>query len=68
MPKEDCNARCTVCGACLTVLFPVVGICGAEREFDGGTIMTLFYLLSGVLALGLFLYLFAALLKPEWFA
>jgi K+-transporting ATPase KdpF subunit len=45
-----------------------VGICGAEREFDGGTIMTLFYLLSGILALGLFLYLFAALLKPEWFA
>ena len=29
--------------------------------------MTFFYLLSGILTLGLFLYLFAALLKPEWF-
>ncbi len=29
--------------------------------------MTLIYLLSGLIALGLLFYLFAALLKPEWF-
>lgn len=29
--------------------------------------MNWLYLLSGLLALGLLAYLFAALLKPEWF-
>ncbi len=29
--------------------------------------MNLLYLLSGILALGLLVYLLAALLKPEWF-
>lgn len=29
--------------------------------------MTMFYLLSGLLALGLLAYLFIVLLKPEWF-
>jgi K+-transporting ATPase KdpF subunit len=29
--------------------------------------MTFFYLLGAILSLGLFIYLFAALLKPEWF-
>ncbi len=29
--------------------------------------MNLFYLLGSILSLGLFIYLFAALLKPEWF-
>jgi K+-transporting ATPase KdpF subunit len=30
--------------------------------------MTLIYLVAGVIAVGLLVYLFAALLKPEWFA
>jgi K+-transporting ATPase KdpF subunit len=29
--------------------------------------MTIFYVLGGVVSLGLFVYLFAALLKPELF-
>jgi K+-transporting ATPase KdpF subunit len=29
--------------------------------------MSLLHLVAGVLALGLLIYLFAALLKPEWF-
>jgi K+-transporting ATPase KdpF subunit len=29
--------------------------------------MSLLHLVAGVLALGLLMYLFAALLKPEWF-
>ena len=29
--------------------------------------MGAFYLVGGVVALALFVYLFAALLKPEWF-
>jgi K+-transporting ATPase KdpF subunit len=29
--------------------------------------MTLIYLVGALLALGLLVYLFAALLKPEWF-
>jgi K+-transporting ATPase KdpF subunit len=29
--------------------------------------MTVLYLFSGLVAVGLLLYLFAALLKPEWF-
>lgn len=29
--------------------------------------MSLFYLLAGLLALGLLIYLVVALLKPEWF-
>ena len=29
--------------------------------------MNLLYLITGVIALGLFVYLVAALLKPEWF-
>ncbi|MCX6046687.1 MAG: K(+)-transporting ATPase subunit F [Chloroflexi bacterium] len=29
--------------------------------------MTLFYLIGAILALGLLIYLCAALLKPEWF-
>jgi K+-transporting ATPase KdpF subunit len=44
-----------------------MGVDGCIREADGGTAMTFFYLLGGILALGLFIYLFAALLKPEWF-
>jgi len=29
--------------------------------------MTLLYVISGLIALGLFIYLVLALLKPEWF-
>jgi K+-transporting ATPase KdpF subunit len=29
--------------------------------------MTVLYAVGGVITLGLFVYLFAALLKPEWF-
>ena len=29
--------------------------------------MTLFYVIGSVVTVGLFAYLFAALLKPEWF-
>jgi K+-transporting ATPase KdpF subunit len=29
--------------------------------------MTLLYLISGLIALGLLIYLIVALLKPEWF-
>ena len=29
--------------------------------------MIFFYLLAGLLALGLLIYLFVALIKPEWF-
>jgi K+-transporting ATPase KdpF subunit len=29
--------------------------------------MTALYAIGGVITLGLFVYLFAALLKPEWF-
>jgi K+-transporting ATPase KdpF subunit len=34
---------------------------------DGGQVMSALYLLSGVIALILFIYLVLALLKPEWF-
>ena len=29
--------------------------------------MTVFYIIGSVVTVGLFVYLFAALLKPEWF-
>ena len=29
--------------------------------------MTVFYVVGSVVSVGLFVYLFAALLKPEWF-
>ena len=29
--------------------------------------MTVFYVIGSVVTVGLFVYLFAALLKPEWF-
>jgi K+-transporting ATPase KdpF subunit len=29
--------------------------------------MNLFYLIAGLIAIALFIYLFLALLKPEWF-
>jgi hypothetical protein len=40
-------------------------VSGSEREFDdGGTLMTVDYLLGGLVALGLLVY---ALLRPERF-
>jgi K+-transporting ATPase KdpF subunit len=30
--------------------------------------MTLLYLVAGLIALGLLVYLFVSLIKPEWFA
>jgi K+-transporting ATPase KdpF subunit len=37
------------------------------RTADGGEAMNILYLVAGVVALGLFIYLVLALLKPEWF-
>jgi K+-transporting ATPase KdpF subunit len=48
-------------------LSALVGFGGALSAFDGGAAMTFFYLVGALLALGLLIYLFAALLKPEWF-
>jgi K+-transporting ATPase KdpF subunit len=45
-----------------------MGVSSSLPELDGGTTVTIFYLISGILALGLLIYLFAALLKPEWFS
>lgn len=34
---------------------------------DGGDDMTAIYIITCLLALGMLIYLFLALLKPEWF-
>ncbi len=39
----------------------------AVRTADGGKVMNGLYLIAGLIALGLFIYLVLALLKPEWF-
>jgi K+-transporting ATPase KdpF subunit len=39
----------------------------ALRPANGGHKMTVLYAIVGILALGLLVYLVAALLKPEWF-
>jgi K+-transporting ATPase KdpF subunit len=51
-----------------------VGSCGEQeqrgcrgRGFEGGFAMTLIYALAALVAAILFVYLLAALLKPEWF-
>jgi K+-transporting ATPase KdpF subunit len=38
------------------------------RQRDGGKAMIGIYVVAGAVALGLFVYLFFALLKPEWFS
>ena len=43
---------------------------GADRRLrstHGGQAVNLLYLVTGVMTLALFIYLVAALLKPEWF-
>jgi len=37
------------------------------RAADGGEVMSVPYVVSGLIAVGLFVYLILALLKPEWF-
>jgi K+-transporting ATPase KdpF subunit len=37
------------------------------RAADGGSIMSLLYIVTGIIALTLLVYLVLALLKPEWF-
>jgi K+-transporting ATPase KdpF subunit len=64
---EIAHVRHTFCNAGLTLFLGVVGLCRTLPEFDGGTTMTVIYLFSALLALGLLVYLFVALLKPEWF-
>ena len=61
-------ARPVVRWADPVLLALVVGLSTALSKADGGTIVSFIDLLSGLLALGLFIYLFAALLKPEWFS
>jgi K+-transporting ATPase KdpF subunit len=36
-------------------------------EAEGATIMPVLYVISGIIAFGLLIYLVIALLKPEWF-
>jgi K+-transporting ATPase KdpF subunit len=36
-------------------------------EAKGATIMPVLYIISGIIAFGLLIYLIIALLKPEWF-
>ncbi len=43
-----------------------MGIRGAVRAPEGGG-MSLLYLIAGLTSLALLVYLFLALLKPEWF-
>ena len=45
----------------------IVGVRQAVRALDGRQSMTLLYVVAGVIALALLIYLFVALLKPEAF-
>ena len=45
----------------------IVGICETVRTADGRQGMTVLYVIAGVVALALLIYLFVALLKPEAF-
>jgi K+-transporting ATPase KdpF subunit len=49
------------------VLRGIVGVRETVRTPDGRQGMTLLYVIAGVIALALLIYLFAALLKPEAF-
>jgi K+-transporting ATPase KdpF subunit len=49
------------------VLRGLVGVREAVRTPDGRQGMTLLYVIAGVIALALLIYLFVALLKPEAF-
>ena len=44
-----------------------MGIHSLVRAIDGRQGMTVLYVIAGVIALALLIYLFAALLKPEAF-
>jgi K+-transporting ATPase KdpF subunit len=50
-----------------TVFRGIVGIRETVRTPDGRQSMTLLYVIAGVIALALLIYLFVALLKPEAF-
>jgi K+-transporting ATPase KdpF subunit len=49
------------------VLCGIVGVRETVRTPDGRQGMTLLYVIAGVIALALLIYLFVALLKPEAF-
>jgi K+-transporting ATPase KdpF subunit len=49
------------------VLRGIVGVREIVRAPDGRQRMTLLYVIAGVIALALLIYLFVALLKPEAF-
>jgi K+-transporting ATPase KdpF subunit len=55
-------------GSCDRAVFRgIVGIRETVRAPDGGQGMTALYIVAGVIALALLIYLFVALLKPEAF-
>jgi K+-transporting ATPase KdpF subunit len=49
------------------VLCSIVGLRKIVRAPDGRQVMTALYIVAGVMALALLIYLFVALLKPEAF-
>jgi K+-transporting ATPase KdpF subunit len=49
------------------VLCGIVGVRKSVRAPDGRQSMTVLYVIAGVIALALLIYLFVALLKPEAF-
>jgi K+-transporting ATPase KdpF subunit len=49
------------------VLRPHVGTYQYLRAADREQVMNILYLITGLITLGLFIYLVLALMKPEWF-
>jgi K+-transporting ATPase KdpF subunit len=65
-PERYLNGR-SVSGPDGRLLPGVVGLRRGLRSAVVGADMTALYALGGLISLGLLVYLFVALLKPEWF-
>jgi K+-transporting ATPase KdpF subunit len=58
---------CSISDRYSAVFRGIVGIRKSVRAPDGRQSMTVLYVIAGVIALALLIYLFVALLKPEAF-
>ncbi len=54
-------------GCCDDLFCLHLGIAQTVRDVNGRWIVNGLYLIAGLIALGLLVYLILALLKPEWF-
>ncbi len=67
MHAEACGERFVICRLDNPVPGVELRLHRAVRANDGGEVMSVLYIIAGIVAGLLFIYLVLALLKPEWF-